>query len=192
MTTLEEQILKGNTIPPEGYLNNYLIDGTSESIETRLKAIGRDGIQPRASIVIHYDSKQVKYVQLVISGTREIGRTLATTLWGSDFHKDSYVKFESLDLVYPIFINSMTSGWINSSLQWQLKIKNPDTGYYKCIPKSNKQGLSDYNVTYINLKVHLQLEKGHKLLGQIGVAPSNDIGPVIGNSQDVFSLNSIR
>ena len=54
MTTLEEQILKGNTIPPEGYLNNYLIDGTSESIETRLKVIGWDSNQPRASIVIHY------------------------------------------------------------------------------------------------------------------------------------------
>ena len=186
MTTLEDQTLKGNTIPPEGYLNNYLIDGTSKSIETRLKAIGWDGIQPRASIVIHYESKHVKYVQLVISGTRETGRALATILWGSDFHKDSYVKFESLDLAYPIFINSITSGWIKSSLQCQLKIKNQDTGYYKCIPKSDKQSLSDYNATDINLKVLLQLEKGPKLLGRIGVAPSNDIQSIIGNFQDIL------
>lgn len=113
MTTLEDQILKGHSVPPEGYLNNYVIDGTSESIETRLKTLRWDRIQPKASIVIHYESKQVKFVQLVISGTREIGKAAATTLWGPDFYKDSYVKFEGLDLVYPVFINSMTSGWVN-------------------------------------------------------------------------------
>ena len=98
MTTLNDKIFKGNTPPPEGYLNNYIIDGTSESIETRLTAIGWDRKQLKASIVIHYASKLVKYMQLVISGTREIGRTLASTLWGVDHHKESYIKFESLDL----------------------------------------------------------------------------------------------
>ena len=34
----------------------------------------------------------------------------------------------------------------------------------------------------------MQLEKGPKLLGRVGVAPSIDIGSIIGNSQDVFPL----
>ena len=80
MPSLNDEILKGNTPPPEGYLNNYVIDGTSEALETRLKAIGWDGTQPRASGIIHFESQQVKYVHLVISGTREMGKTLASTL----------------------------------------------------------------------------------------------------------------
>ena len=118
MTTLNDNILKGNLPTPEGYLNNYVIEGTSESVETRLKALGWDGKQPRASIIIHFESKMVKHVQIAISGTKEIGKALASTLWGPDHHKDSYVKFESLDLAYPIFINTMTSGWVNNVLQW--------------------------------------------------------------------------
>ena len=82
----------------------------------------------------------------------------------------------------------MTSGWVNTSLQWQHKIKTPETGHYKCIAKSDKQGLSDNDTIDINLKVHLQLERGPKLIGRTGVTPSNDIGSIIGNSQDIFAL----
>ena len=53
MSTLNDEILKGNTPPPEGYLNNYVIYRTSEAVETRLKAIGWDGIQPKASVITH-------------------------------------------------------------------------------------------------------------------------------------------
>ena len=73
----------------------------SESVETRLKALGWDGKQPRASIIIHFESKMVKHVQIAISGTKEIGKALASTLWGPEYHKDSYVKFESIDLAHP-------------------------------------------------------------------------------------------
>ena len=70
MSTLNDEILKGNTPPPEGYLNIYMIDRTSEAVETRLKAIGWEGIQPKASVIIHFESQQVMHVQLVISRTR--------------------------------------------------------------------------------------------------------------------------
>ena len=140
MSTLDDSFLNSNNVPPEGYFNNYLIDCTSDSIEVRLKAIGWDGKQPRASVLIHFESKQVKHVQLVISWSRYIGKTMAPTLWGPELHKDNYVKFESLDLASTTFINTMTSGWISISPHWQLKVKNPESGYYKCIPRSDKQG----------------------------------------------------
>ena len=122
MSTLDDPILKASNVPPEGYFNNYLIDSTSESIEVRLKAIGWDGKQPRASVLIHFESKQVKHVQLVISWSRDIGKTMAPTLWGPELHKDSYVKFEILDLAFTMFINAMTSGWVSASPYWQLKV----------------------------------------------------------------------
>ena len=93
MRTLSDDILKGNLLPPEGYMDNYVIEGTSEAVETRLKAQGWNGKQPRASIIIHFESKMVKHVQIAISGTKDKGRAPASTLWGPDNHKDSYVKF---------------------------------------------------------------------------------------------------
>ena len=87
-----------------------MIDGTSEAVETRLKAIGWDWSQPIASVIIHFKAQQVKHVELVISGTRDIMKTLASTLCGPDHDRESYVKFESLDLAYPIFMNTMISG----------------------------------------------------------------------------------
>ena len=65
MSTLDDPVLNGNNVPPEGYLNNYIFDGTLESIKVRLKAIGWDGKQPRASVLIHFEDKQVRHVQLV-------------------------------------------------------------------------------------------------------------------------------
>ena len=78
MSTLDDPVLKCNNVPPDGYFNNFLIDGNSESIEVRLKAIGWDGKQPKALVLIHFESKQVKHVQLIISGSRDIGRTMVT------------------------------------------------------------------------------------------------------------------
>ena len=43
MSTLDDPVLKGNNVPPEGYFNNFLIEGTSELIEVRLNVIGWDG-----------------------------------------------------------------------------------------------------------------------------------------------------
>ena len=93
-----------------------------------------------------------------------------------------------MDLAVPIFINIMTSGWITNNLNWQLKVKNVDTGLYKVIPKSDKASLTEHKVSDINLKVHFHLYKGPKLVGRIGVAPCNNMGAVIGNTQDVFPL----
>ena len=84
MTTLNEDILKGGNNPPEGFFNEFLIEGTSEAVEIKLKEAGWDEKTPRASIIIHFESKEVRHVQLVISGIREIGRTMSTTLWGND------------------------------------------------------------------------------------------------------------
>merc|ERR1712112_68466 len=113
---------------------------------------------------------------------------MATTLWENDQHKDSYIKFESLDLAVPIFINKMTSGWINHSLSWNLKVKNPESGYYKVIPKTDKQGITDNGATDLNIKVHIHLERGPKLMGRVGVAPINNVDNIIGNNRDVFPL----
>ena len=68
------------------------------------------------------------------------------------------MKFESLDLAVPIFINKMTSEWVNTSLNWNLKIKNPESGYYKNIPKTDAKGIKENGATDINMKVHVQLE----------------------------------
>ena len=52
MSTLSDKILKGNTPLPEGYLDEFVIDGTTESVEARLKAVGWDGSQPLASVFV--------------------------------------------------------------------------------------------------------------------------------------------
>ena len=188
MTTLTDDILKGGRQPPEDFFAGFLIEGTTESVESKLKEDGWDGKSPRASIILHFESKEVRNVQLVLSGKRDIGKALATSLWGSDQDSGSYVKFESLDLALPIFINKMTSEWINSNVNWSLKIKNQDSGYYKVIPKTDSKGLQENGATDINMKVHVQLERGPKLVGKIGVAPINDVTNIIGNNRDVFPL----
>ena len=158
MTTLTDDILKGGNQPPEDFFAGFLIEGTSESVENKLKEDGWDGKTPRASIILHFESKEIRNVQLILSGRRDIGKVLATSLWGNDQDSGSYVKFESLDLAVPIFINKMTSEWINTNINWSLKIKNQDSGYYKVIPKSDSKGLQDNGATDINMKVHVQLE----------------------------------
>ena len=188
MTTLNEDIFKGSKQPTNGFFADFLITGTTESVEDKLKEDGWDGKSPRASIIILFDSSEVRNVQLVISGKIDIGKVLATTLWGSDQDSSSYVKFESLDLAIPIFINRMTSDWINSNVIWNLKIRNHDSGYFKVIPKTDSKVLEENGATDINMKVHVQLDQGPKLLGRIGVAPINNVTNIVGNNRDVFPL----
>ena len=188
MTTLNDDIFKGNKQPTNGFFADFLITGTTESVEDKLKEDGWDGKSPRASIIILFDSSEVRNVQLVISGKIDIGKVLATTLWGSDQDSSSYVKFESLDLAIPIFINRMTSDWINSNVIWNLKIRNHDSGYFKVIPKTDSKVLEENGATDINMKVHVQLDQGPKLLGRIGVAPINNVTNIVGNNRDVFPL----
>ena len=69
-------------------MDNYVIEGTSEAVEERLKTTGWDGKTQKASVQVFFESNLVKYVQILISGTKEIGRTMASTLWGQDHHKD--------------------------------------------------------------------------------------------------------
>ena len=109
MTTLTDDILKGGNQPPENFFAGFLIEGTTESVESKLKEEGWDGKSPWASIILHFESKEVRNVQLILSGRRDIGKVLATSLWGNDQDSGSYVKFESLDLAVPIFINKMMS-----------------------------------------------------------------------------------
>ena len=109
MTTLTDDILKGGKQPADGFFANYLIEGTTESVEDKLREDGWDGKSPRASIIIHFEAFEVRHVQLILSGKRDIGKVLATSLWGSDQDAGSYVKFEALDLATPFFINKMTS-----------------------------------------------------------------------------------
>ena len=52
----------------------------------------------------------------------------------------------------------MTSEWISSNINWNLKIKNQDSGYYKVIPKTDAKGIKENGATDINMKVHVQLE----------------------------------
>ena len=80
MTTLTNDILKGGNQPPENVFTGFLIEGTTESVETKLKEEGWDGKSPRASIILHFESKEVRNVQLILSGRRDIGRALATSL----------------------------------------------------------------------------------------------------------------
>ena len=80
MTTLTDDILKGGNQPPENFFTDFLIEGTTESVETKLKEEGWDGKSPRASIILHFESKEVRNVQLILSGRRDIGRALATSL----------------------------------------------------------------------------------------------------------------
>ena len=188
MTTLNDDIFKGSKQPTNGFFADFLITGTTESVEDKLKEDGWDGKSPRASIIILFDSSEVRNVQLVISGKIDIGKVLATTLWGSDQDSSSYVKFESLDLAIPIFINRMTSDWINSNVIWNLKIRNHDSGYFKVIPKTDSKVLEENGATDINMKVHVQLDQGPKLLGRIGVAPINNVTNIVGNNRDVFPL----
>ena len=188
MTTLNDDIFKGSKQPTNGFFADFLITGTTESVEDKLKEDGWDGKSPRASIIILFDSNEVRNVQLVISGKIDIGKVLATTLWGSDQDSSSYVKFESLDLAIPIFINRMTSDWVNSNVNWNLKIRNHDSGYFKVIPKTDSKVLEENGATDINMKVHVQLDQGPKLLGRIGVAPINNVTNIVGNNRDVFPL----
>ena len=95
MTTLLDEVLKGNQVPPEGYINNYVIDCISEAVEERLRESGWDGETPIASVIVFFESSMVKYTQIIISGTKELGRAAASTLLGQEHHKDSYVRFES-------------------------------------------------------------------------------------------------
>ena len=113
-----------------------------------------------ASVIVQYEPCEVTNVELDINRTREVGKPLASTLWGSDHNKESYVKFKTLDLSHPVFMTSMISRWVDKGLQWQLKIDNPDTGRFRCYTKADKKGLSENNTSDINLKVHLQLERG--------------------------------
>ena len=85
-------------------------------------------------------------------------------------------------------MNTMMSEWVSDGVHWQLKVHYPETGCFKCYTKIDNKGLSDNNTTDIDLKVHLQLERGPKLLGRIGVTPLNDIDSIIGNSWKVFPL----
>ena len=188
MTTLNDDIFKGSKQPTNEFFADFLITGTTESVEDKLKEDGWDGKSPRASIIILFDSNEVRNVQLVISGKIDIGKVLATTLWGSDQDSSSYVKFESLDLAIPIFINRMTSDWVNSNVNWNLKIRNHDSGYFKVIPKTDSKVLEENGATDINMKVHVQLDQGPKLLGRIGVAPINNVTNIVGNNRDVFPL----
>ena len=73
MTTLNDEVLKGVNNPPEGFFKNYLIDGTTEAVEVRLRALGWDGKQPKASVILHFKAREIKHFQLVISGKRDIG-----------------------------------------------------------------------------------------------------------------------
>ena len=111
---LDDKILRGTDVPPEGYLNNYIIEGTTESVEIKLKSLDWDGKNPTASILVHYNRSEINNVQIVLSGHREISRTMATTLWGPDLHKDSYVKFGSVDLAVPILMGRMSSDWVSN------------------------------------------------------------------------------
>ena len=52
MSTLNDEILKGNIPPPEGYLNEFVIDRTTKSVKARLGAVGWDRSQPLASVII--------------------------------------------------------------------------------------------------------------------------------------------
>ena len=56
------------------------------------------------------------------------------------------------------------------------------------IPKTDTKGIKESGATDINMKVHVQLERGPKLVGKIGVAPSNNVSNIIGNNRDVFPL----
>ena len=70
MTMLDDAVFSGNNSPPEGYLTNYLVEGTTEAIDLRLKALGWDGKTLKASVIIHFEKKEVKHVQIVLSGTK--------------------------------------------------------------------------------------------------------------------------
>ena len=188
MTTLDDEILKGVNAPTEGFFNEFLIEGTTEAIENKLRQAGWDGRTPRASIIIHFESKEILHVQLVISGYKDIGHTMATTLWGSEQHEGAHVKFGHLDLAIPIFINTVTSRWLNQRLSWNLNTRNPETGHYNTIPKTDKQAIEDRGATELNIKVHVHLERGPKLMGRVGVAPTNKVEHIVGNERDVFPL----
>ena len=87
MSTLTDDVLRGNLVPPDSYMDNYVIEGTSEAVEERLKASGWDGEAPRASVIVFFESSMVKYIQIIISGTKKLGRAAASTLWGQEHHK---------------------------------------------------------------------------------------------------------
>ena len=80
MTTLTDDVLRGNLLPPEGYMDNYVIGGMSQAVEERLKESGWDGKTPRASVIVFFVSSMVKYTQIIISGTKVLGRAAASTL----------------------------------------------------------------------------------------------------------------
>ena len=80
-------------------------------------------------------------------------------------------------------MDRMSSDWVTSHLNWQLKVKNSESGLYKVINKLDKVGLTESKATDINLKVHLHLDRGPRL-----VAHCNNVGSIVGNSQDVFPL----
>ena len=67
MSTLDDQILRGTDVPPEGYLDNFIIEGTTESVEIKLKSLDWDGKTPMASILVHYNRAEITNVQIVLS-----------------------------------------------------------------------------------------------------------------------------
>ena len=87
-------------------------------------------------MIVQYEPCEVTNVELDINRTREVGKPLASTLWGSDHDKESYVKFETLDLSHPVFMTSMISGRPSVATE----NRQPRHGALQVLHKSGQKG----------------------------------------------------
>ena len=68
MSILDDQILQGTNVPPVQYLEKFIIEGMSESVEDQLKSMDWDGRTPTAAVLVHYNRPTVTNVQIQLVG----------------------------------------------------------------------------------------------------------------------------
>ena len=187
MTTLDDQVLKECNVPPEEFMANYIIPGGSEIVDHRLRQFGWDGVTPTAALGLHVEEGKITGYQIFLMGSKEIGRMLASTLWGENLDKESYVKIDPVDLALSTVLGGLVSNWILSDkLDWIYKAYNQETAKYKLINKLDEDGLQAKGASKYNLRIYLGLDKGPKLTGKFGVAPIGDVTGIIGSTTPNF------
>ena len=72
---------------------------------------------------------------------------------------EDYVKFSQIDMAQFIIRGGLVSEWLASdSLDWSLKIHNPETKKYRQIPGLDGEELLSKGASKFSLRTHLSLE----------------------------------
>ena len=191
MTALNDDIFKGTKDPDPELIKTWRINGGVDVIQQKLKLAGWDEKTPVASLVLHQnDEGRITSSQLVVSGFKEVGKIMANVIYGDSFKdKQDYVKINPVDLSQANIRGRMASDWMSSDKQdWVLKIHNPDSGRFRMVDKLNQVALEEKGATKMSFKLLVNLSKGPKLNGTLGLAPHSNISSLVGNGAMNFPI----